>query len=247
MASRRTGRNTGPGRPRRTARPSAVRRMTAATKTAVLARASATVRPGPGRTVGKLRIRERRSPFRALLQLARAADPREPSALESLDRAVSPETVDRPVRARPQRVALLEDESETLSRAACRQLADDRSVGHLNGGHEEGRREIDHDSVDLSVLQRLDCEVVRVVGPWCGGRSDESRDVVVARRSELSSEPVGAEGRDRAGPRDLSPPHADDGLVHEVVGLGEVDDALPLGGKRDLRDVEVERLPTGPE
>src|ERR687895_112670 len=108
MASRRTGRNTGPGRPRRTARPSAVRRMTAATKTAVLARASATVRPGPGRAVGKLRIRERRSPFRALLQLARAADPREPSALQGLDRAVTPEPVDSPVHAGAQRVALLE-------------------------------------------------------------------------------------------------------------------------------------------
>ena len=71
-------------------------------------------------------------------------------------------------------------------------------------------------------------------------------DVLVARRAELRAELVRLQRRDRLGARDLRVLAADERLVHVVVGVREVDHAIPLGRVRDLRHVEVEALVARP-
>src|SRR3954449_3542377 len=173
---------------------------TTATKTAVERRAIATARASfETWAVAPPRIRELRLSLRALLQDGRAGCLGEPDALQRLDRAVGPEPVERLVDAAGQLAALLEHEPEALLAARSgAELTHDFAVGDLHGSHVERGRKVDHEAVDLPVLERLHSRVVRVVDLRRAVRLDLLDDVVVARRPDLCAEPVLPEPVDRA-------------------------------------------------
>src|SRR5688500_11130122 len=100
------------------------------TKTSVLSVATAIARLPPGDA--EPMMREPLLPVSALPQVGRARS-REVRALEPLDRAVRPQSVERSVHAASQRVPFLEDHPELLARAALWELAHDLAVVELHG------------------------------------------------------------------------------------------------------------------
>src|SRR3990170_1352346 len=209
VANSRSGKNTGPGRPRRIARKRAKTRMktsairkiltltkkalamsgnesaktsrlrkdcltsgqpgarttsttTTLTTTSVLSAAMTIARRPlpPGDAVPMMR--EPLLPVRVLPQV-RGAGLREVRPLQFLHRSVRPQAVERPVHALDERVVLLEHHAEVLARPALRELADDGSVVELHCDDVEGRRQVDHDPVDLPAVERGYGVVVRVV------------------------------------------------------------------------------------
>ena len=126
-----------------------------------------------------------------------------------------------------------------------RQLADDHAVVELGGGDVERGRQVDHDAVDLAVLQRLHRQVVGVVDPRLGRRLDLVGDRGVGGGADLGAELGLLERGDRGRAVDLGALDADHGLGHVVVAAGEVDRLPPRVGDRDLVDVDVELLGPG--
>ena len=113
------------------------------------------------------RIRERLPGSGWVTSGGRARSPcrRARSSGSDRERAVRLERRDRLVDARRQRAALGEHEAEVAAAArGGRELADDRAVRDLHGGHVEGGRQVDDDAVDLVRLERVDRVVQRVVG-----------------------------------------------------------------------------------
>src|ERR671915_302823 len=102
----------------------------------------------------------------------------QPLVLDGLKRAVRLQPGQGPVRAVEQRVALLEHQPEVLLLPYRGELAHDRALVDLHGGDEEGRREVDDDTVDLLVLQGPDGIVQRVVHRGILLRLDVLLDVV---------------------------------------------------------------------
>src|SRR3954452_6354051 len=204
MAIARSGKNTGPGRLRSTAIPSASARMsTSATRkiftssqnadrtsgnqartssplknfcltsshpgerttrivisvktTIVLSRPTATFRPAP-----PPRIRDPRSPVCAassmqvrLVEDGRSDDVGEPLLLDLIQRAVCLQRVNCAGDAGRQRAALVEHEAPLILPAGAGELADDGAAARIDERDVVGRREVDDQSVDLAVHQRL--------------------------------------------------------------------------------------------
>ena len=108
--------------------------------------------------------------------------------------------------ARGERVALREHDAEAIGRAALvLELAEDLAVRHLHGRHVERRRQVDHEPVDLLVLQRDDRGRVRVEDGRLLRRLDAVLDVRVARRAELRAELERLQARDLRTARSSSP------------------------------------------
>ena len=101
----------------------------------------------------------------ASLQLGRARRLRRATVCSSfVERAVGAQRVDRLAHAGGQRAALVQHAARTAR--ACRPAASCPTifaVVELGGGHVERGRQVDHDAVDLAVLQRLLGVVVGVV------------------------------------------------------------------------------------
>src|SRR5262245_25368351 len=209
------------------------------TMTIVLSVATAIARPPPGDP--EPMMRERLSPVRALPQV-RSSGLGEVRPLEPLDGPVRPQPVQRAVHALHERIALLEDHAEVLTRPALREPADDRPVVELHGRDVEGRGQVDHDAVDLAGLQCRDRVVVRVVDGRALRGPDEVLDVVVAGRADLRAELVRPQSRHGPDSRDRRAGIPDGRLVHEVVRVRKRDVLRARGEERDLRHVEVERL-----
>src|SRR6476646_8100239 len=219
---------------------------TTVTKTAVERRAIATARASfETGAAAPPRIRDLRLSFSGLLQDGCAVGAREPRLLQLLDRAVQPQTIERPVDAGRQLAALREDGAEALRCADGLQPPDDLGCRNLHARDVERGRQVDDDAVDETALERLNRLVVRVVGPARRGL-DHVADVRRARRADLGSEPVVLERSDRLRTRDWLALQRDERLVHEVVALREIDRLCPLRAVGHLRQVEVERLLPGP-
>jgi len=87
--------------------------------------------------------------------------------------------------------------------------------------------------------------VVGVVDAGGGRGLDDVGDRLIAGGADLRPEPIGAEAADRGDVRDRVRGQRDDGLIDEVVAVGQVDGLGPLGRRRDLVDVQVECLGAG--
>ncbi len=171
-----------------------------------------------------LRIRERRSPSSAWGYLRSGAPA--PASQRFCRRLIVPFDQARFKARLTQRRSELPCSSTIPKRSRdprVRELSDDDAVLDLHGGDEERRRQVDHDPVDLTVLQRLDSEVVRAVCERPRVGADVPDDVLVARRAELRAELVRLQRGDRLRARDLRALAADERLVHVVVGVREVD------------------------
>jgi len=140
-----------------------------------------------------------------------------------------------------------EDLGERLTRVL---RVEERLLGarpSIGRGDVEGGRQIDHDGVDLAVLQRgLGLVVLRECGGLLG-RLHHVVDVVEAGGADLGAQLHALEVRDALRLGGLGALQRDDGLTHVVVAGGEVHGLLALGADRHLVDVEVEGLLTGRE
>src|SRR5918997_900736 len=136
-------------------------------------------------------------------QDGRAVRAGQPLLLQLLQRAVGLQRVDGRADARGERTALGQHHPELVRRArAGRQLTDDRSVVELRGRDVERRRQVDHDAVDLTVLQRLDGEVVGVVDGRLGRGLDLLGDGGVGGGAHLGGQFGVLELRNRLRPGD---------------------------------------------
>src|SRR5437016_1501803 len=209
-------------------------------KTTVLSTATVTPRrPSPAEVTLPM-IFEPRFVFRRLFQHGRVG--LEPLALQARERAVRAELRQRAVDAAYERVSLCEDHPEVLRRSGRRELAQDLALRDLHGRDVERRRQVDHEAVDLLVLESGDRGIVLIEHGRLLRRLDVVDDVVVARRSQLGAELVRLERRDRRCARDRRSLHHDERLVDVVVRVAEVDCIRPCRLVRDLVDVEVELL-----
>src|SRR5688500_9199986 len=174
----------------------------------------------------------------------RGAVERQPLVGQGVERAVDGEGLDRLVHAARQPAVLLQDEAEVLGFGAGRRadLAEDLAAVDLDGGDEAGRRQVDDNSVDLAVLHRLEGVVRRVVDLRVDGRLDDVLDRGQAGRPDLGAQLGGLELGERRRLGEVAPLHDHDGLVAEVVALGQVGVFRALRVERDLADEEVEVL-----
>src|SRR6185503_11315332 len=242
IASARMGKNTGPGRLRRTAMPSAKARITtSATKKiltssqkadstsgnqvrnssplrnfcltssqpeelttsrpsavntmAVDTSATATLRPAPPPPP---RIRDRRSPAvddasvigAGSVEDGRADDVGEPLLLDGGQRSVRLQRCDRLVDAGRQRAVLVEHERPLILAAGARELADDGAATRVDEGDVVRGREVDHQPVDLAVVQRLGGVARAVVDVRLRVRGDHAADRVGAGGADLDAQLV---------------------------------------------------------
>src|SRR5918997_1734200 len=158
---------------------------------------------GYGRSLSKALRQAQGALASASGQDGRAVRAGQPLLLQLLQRAVGLQRVDGRADARGERTALGQHHSELVRRArAGRQLTDDRSVVELRGRDVERRRQVDHDAVDLPVLQRLDGEVVGVVDGRLGGGLDLLGDGGVGGGAHLGGQFGVLELRNRLRPGD---------------------------------------------
>ncbi len=130
----------------------------------MLTTAIATPRPGPERGVRKVRIRELRSPSSALPEDAQAAAGRQGQRFWiCLIVPFAQRRFSARFTHRRSELPFSKTMPEALSSSSVREAADDHAIIELHARHVERRREVDDDAVDLTVLQSLHGEVVRVV------------------------------------------------------------------------------------
>ncbi len=120
--------------------------------------------------------------------------------------------------------------------------ADDLAVGHLHRGQVEGGRHIDHDRVDLALLERLDDVVGVLEDARLRRRVDLGLHGLEARGADLHADRRVLEVVERGRVGEVGALRRDDRLVGLVVGRGEIDCLGALWRDRDLVDVEVEVL-----
>src|SRR6266550_2335917 len=209
-------------------------------KTAVLSTATVTPRRPSPAEVTLPRIFEPRFAFRRLFQHGRVG--LEPLGLQARERAVRAELRQRVVDAAHERVSLREDHPEVLRRSGRRELAQDLALRDLHGRDVERRGQVDHEAVDLLVLESGDRGIVLIEHGRLLRRLDVVDDVVVARRPQLGAELVRLERGDRRRAGDRRSLHHDERLVDVVVRVAEVDGIRPCRLVRDLVDIEIELL-----
>src|SRR5436305_20440 len=107
--------------------------------------------------------------------------------------------------------------------ARGRQLADDLRVRHLGSGDVEAGGQVDDETVDRAVLQRLYGQPVSGVLTGRGRRLDDVVDRVEARRALLRTELGALEPGNRGDVRVLVAVERDDRLRDVVVPAREVD------------------------
>src|SRR5688500_9070338 len=108
--------------------------------------------PSPGESPGVPGITPAaRGQRGSLLEHRRAGVLRHPLLGDLVERAALLEGSDRLVHAIGQRAVLFEHAAEMLLLVAGgRELPDDHAVLHLDGGHKERGREVDHDPIHLA-------------------------------------------------------------------------------------------------
>ena len=116
--------------------------------------------------------RQIRCRARSLLEVG-SRRPGQPLILDGLERAGILELGEHLIDAADQRVVLLEEQAELLAAVLGRELTDDLALGDLHRSDVVGRGQIDHDAVDLAVLERRLGVIGVVVDVGLVGRLDD--------------------------------------------------------------------------